>query len=131
MAQNTTSFLAPRPLERISLPKEAARKKLANRLHTVLSLQEPYTEALSRAFVNPEQVRRQLDQLCLKRFPGGVAKFIHADVLAPAISISPINPRERERLPYPVSARRGQKIPPPLAIENAADGRPSLVLIAE
>lgn len=126
-----TSALCARPLDTIELAKESARKNLARRLVSQFGLGDRVANAIARMVVDPTAVRNQLDYPMLKRFPGGVAKFIVADVFSPALCASPINPRETECRTFPIGAEAGEKPAPPFAAKPDPSGQPVLCLTAE
>jgi hypothetical protein len=106
-----------RPLTPISLAKEAARTNLADRLVRECELLPEYAAAIARAVVDPTAARRQLDSLYIKRFPGGIAKYLIADVFTSAVSINLVNPRERERRAYPASGLGKDWINKPVSVD--------------
>ena len=131
MAESSTAQLRPRPLATIQLAKEPARKKLAARLISKFKLEKQIANAIARMVVDPTAVRNQVEYPTIKRFPGGEAKFIVADVFSGAVCVSPINPRETENRAYPISAAAGETLPPPITVQAASNGQPVLYLTAE
>lgn len=125
------SSISPRPLERVTLAKESAYRNLAEKLSQHFGFDEAQAEALARACVDPAEVRNQLDRPLAKRFPGGSALIVETLVYTPAISASPINPRESETRVYPIATPLGEPIVAPLPVEPVKDGVPVIRLIAD
>jgi hypothetical protein len=123
--------LIPRPLDPLSLPKEAARANLAERLVSQYQFAEDAAAAIARIVVNPEFVRKQLDHPYQKRFPGGKALFVYDDVFTPGVSISPINPRETEQRTYPIATPSGEEVRSPLVLRNDSTSHPVLTIGAK
>lgn len=120
--------VAPRPIERLEIPKAAARRNFSRKLQTQFGLKVTYADALARAVVDPERARHQLDFVQVRRISGGVATTLHTEVFTPAISVSPVNPRETERRIYPLEngGRTGTKAP--LKLTHHQDDQPVLVV---
>ncbi|GIK43509.1 MAG: hypothetical protein BroJett011_73420 [Chloroflexota bacterium] len=131
MLADNSSSISPRPLERVDLAKETAYKNLAEKLSKQCGLDEAQAKALARACVDPTEVRNQLDRPLTKRFPGGFALVVEALIYTPAISASPINPRESETRVYPIATLPGEPIVAPLQVEPAKSGAPVICLTAD
>ncbi len=125
--ETPTQYETERPLALVTLPKESSRAHLTERLVREYKMRSDHAAAIGRALVDPTAVRRQLDSPLIKRFPGGVAKFIIADVFTPMISVNPVNPRERERRAYPVSGMGGGAKNKTLTVE--ADGTNTALIL--
>lgn len=127
----TLTYPDSRPLDRIELPKESARDHLSARLASAYGIDERYADAIARIVVDPTAVRLQIDRPVLKRFQGGTAKFLLADIFTPGVSSSPINPREAEGRVYPVAARMGEPATPLLSVAPVDDRQPAIVLTGD
>jgi hypothetical protein len=86
--ETPTQYETERPLALVTLPKESSRAHLTERFVREYEMRPEHAAAIGRALVDPTAVRRQLDSPLIKRFPGGVAKFIIADVFTPMISVN-------------------------------------------
>lgn len=120
----------PRPIERIELAKSAARNNFKRKLITQVGLSEPVAAEIARIVVHPDQARLQLDYVQRRRFPGGTATLLVTDVFTPAVSVSPVNPRETERRIFPLEFRSGTDLKPPLRLGPRRD-EPVLVVTGE
>ncbi|HEX6036418.1 hypothetical protein [Longimicrobium sp.] len=120
--------LEARPLEDVHVPKETARRSLAEKLEANFSFAPGAAQALARAVVDPAAVRRALDAPLTQPIPDGDVTYIVAEMWTAAVAVNPNNPRRNERNTYPVAARDGRStVRTPLAMEPAGDGSPMLV----
>ncbi|MFN8463929.1 MAG: hypothetical protein U0X20_00200 [Caldilineaceae bacterium] len=125
------SSATPRPLERVVLAKESAYEHLSEQLVKAAGFEHEHATTLARCFVDPTAARNMLQRPLLKRFPGGTARIIETLIYTPAISASPINPRESEQRVYPVATPLGEQVIAPLKVEPVPGPAPVIRLIAD
>lgn len=125
---SATGDSTPRPLEAVKLPDAKARDNLRRKM-LGQGLPEEVAREVARIVVDPTDARHGLDHLVRRRFPGGTAYLLMAEVFTPAISVNPVNPRETERRYYPVES--GATTAPPLRLTAPADGTAILTINGE
>lgn len=124
--------LDARPLEDLHVPKEAARRALAERFEAVCGFPLGAAQALARGVVDPAAVRRALEYPLTQPIPDGDVQYIIAEMWTAAVSVNPNNPRQNERVPYPAAIRDLSAAPAArLSVDSAKDGTPMLVFRGE
>lgn len=118
--------LVPRPIERLDLPKAAARANFQRKLETQFGLEPEVAEGIARIVVNPDRARHQLDYVQRRRLVGGTATVLTTEVFSLGVSVSPVNPRETPNRIYPLEYGDRQDIKPPLKLSSRPDGQPVL-----
>lgn len=119
----------PRPIERVQLPKEAARTNFIHKLQKDFGYSLEAAKAVSRLLVDPAEGRRALDYLQRRRIPGGTVYLLNVDVFVPGVAVNPVNPREAERRVYQIETGGDRR--PPLKLMSGTGPEPMLVIYGQ
>lgn len=92
-----------RPLDRVALARQDAHENLARKLSSQFGFTAEQARVAARPWVDPADIRKQLDQPMRKPFAGGTLLLLEGLAYSAAIGASPWNPRDLERQVYPIA----------------------------
>lgn len=116
------------PLQDRKLPSRSARRKLCDALESAVQMNKAAAEAISRAVVNPEDVRRKIQAPTRHRLQGGTLYTVDADVWTCAVLPFPANPRTADTWRFAAAGGCDTAAPVPAIVRDAFTDRPQPVL---
>ncbi|GMU09073.1 hypothetical protein [Corallococcus caeni] len=130
MATEDRNEFAPRPLRPIPRASEKARDAFATAVRDKgIPWSPDQIHAVSRVLVDPKMASHALRFPLEKRIPTGRVRFIRVEVFTPAISVSPVNPRENETRVYAVGVRGGRTLPRHLEADSGKKDRSASLVV--